>query len=587
MNKRKLISARFHEEMKRADKFMLMMMGVHFVAAWTVIPLAEGNAYTLGLVGGGLIAGLAALIYHFYKGTMICRIGMGVLLMAFSALYIQQNNGLIETHFHIFGAMAFLLIYRDWRVILAAVTTVAVHHILFGILQYNEVQFFGTPLLAYSNGCTVGIVVIHACWALFEACVLMFYSRSLKRDFLTNINFTEQMKFLADNPSHISQPFTSFTNSAEEQSFLGPVNDFLGNMSKVILETDNSSQTLDGCSNRLLETSEQMNRVAVTLDGKAESAAKSVRQMADTVHTTAVSAEQTNKGVQLVSQTAASMAENAQLVSANANEVSTNINMVMNAINELETSISEVAISCSQAAEASEAGNRQAYEAGEQVASLNEGAKKIGDVVNLIRNIAAHTNLLALNSTIEAASAGEAGKGFAVVANEIKMLAKQTADATDEIARQVEKIQRDSHSSHDKMEKVAGMIANLSELMTTVASAVEQQSASTSEIAGSISSGAEATKELNDRIHSINDGAKDLASRISAMASDTQNIAQAMEQISSTTRSYNDDTEEMGRLAHEAALSSESVKSETEGMTGLSRELAGGVSQFRTEEAAA
>ena len=71
------------------------------------------------------------------------------------------------------------------------------------------------------------------------------------------------------------------------------------------------------------------------------------------------------------------------------------------------------------------------------VQGLEEAATKIGEVVELINDIASQTNLLALNATIEAARAGEAGKGFAVVATEVKSLADQNAKATDDIGSQI------------------------------------------------------------------------------------------------------------------------------------------------------
>ena len=79
-----------------------------------------------------------------------------------------------------------------------------------------------------------------------------------------------------------------------------------------------------------------------------------------------------------------------------------------------------------------------------------ETGQKIGNVVSLIQDIAEQTNLLALNATIEAARAGEAGKGFAVVANEVKELAKQTAQATGEIAEKVSAIQDDARAAAEE-----------------------------------------------------------------------------------------------------------------------------------------
>src|SRR5690606_22731457 len=92
------------------------------------------------------------------------------------------------------------------------------------------------------------------------------------------------------------------------------------------------------------------------------------------------------------------------------------------------------------------------------VSELVSAAEKIGQVTQIISEIAAQTNLLALNATIEAARAGEAGKGFAVVASEVKSLATQTARATEEIAQQIKGIQESSEATASAIQQIGQII---------------------------------------------------------------------------------------------------------------------------------
>jgi methyl-accepting chemotaxis protein len=120
------------------------------------------------------------------------------------------------------------------------------------------------------------------------------------------------------------------------------------------------------------------------------------------------------------------------------------------------------------------------------IQSLDEAARRIGRVVELITEIASQTNLLALNATIEAARAGEAGKGFAVVANEVKTLANQTARATDEIGQQVQGIQASSSQAVEAVMEISHAIAQVDGIIGNIASAVEQQGSATAEIAANV-----------------------------------------------------------------------------------------------------
>src|SRR4029450_7832021 len=99
-----------------------------------------------------------------------------------------------------------------------------------------------------------------------------------------------------------------------------------------------------------------------------------------------------------------------------------------------------------------------AHEASLNVDRLRESSAAIGNVVNLIAQIAKQTTLLALNSTIEAARAGEAGRGFAVVATEVKALAVQTQQATEEITKKIEALQRDAAGSVDAVHRISQAI---------------------------------------------------------------------------------------------------------------------------------
>src|SRR3981189_2868434 len=129
-----------------------------------------------------------------------------------------------------------------------------------------------------------------------------------------------------------------------------------------------------------------------------------------------------------------------------------------------------------------------AREASANVDRLRESSAAIGNVVNLIAQIARQTTLLALNSTIEAARAGEAGRGFAVVATEVKALAVQTQNATEEITRKIEALQRDATGSADGVQRISQAIEAIRPVFDTVNGAVAEQSQTTGEMSDNAAS---------------------------------------------------------------------------------------------------
>ncbi|HER27089.1 MAG TPA: hypothetical protein ENI69_08270, partial [Rhodospirillales bacterium] len=145
--------------------------------------------------------------------------------------------------------------------------------------------------------------------------------------------------------------------------------------------------------------------------------------------------------------------------------------------------------------------------ADEMVQGLAMSAQKIGEVVEMITDIADQTNLLALNATIEAARAGESGKGFAVVASEVKNLATQTTKATEEIAGQINNIQGATQESVLAIQDITKTIDQISEISSAIAAAVEEQGAATTEIARNVEQAAAGTGEVSSNIQGVTQSA--------------------------------------------------------------------------------
>lgn len=232
----------------------------------------------------------------------------------------------------------------------------------------------------------------------------------------------------------------------------------------------------------------------------------SIAQMAEVATGVTSSSEELTVVSKEMTDNAEQTAAQATTASASAEQVSQNTSTIATAVEEMNASIREIAKTVTEGAKVTTEAVKTADRTNGTINKLGQSSIEIGKVIKVITSIAGQTNLLALNATIEAARAGDAGRGFAVVANEVKELAKQTANATEDISQRIEAIQTDTKDAVQAITQIIGTINQINDLQSTIASAVEQQTATTNEIARNIAEAAKGTLDIakNIRIVAVN-----------------------------------------------------------------------------------
>ncbi len=221
------------------------------------------------------------------------------------------------------------------------------------------------------------------------------------------------------------------------------------------------------------------------------------------VEAVAAAASQVQQAARALSSSAEVSGREANAVAELSRAAGADVQAVAASAEQLASSVAEITRQAAEGAAVAKEAAEAARATDATVQGLAQAASRIGDVVRMIGDIAGQTNLLALNATIEAARAGEAGKGFAVVASEVKMLASQTAKATEEISQQIGSVQATTAKAVEALRSIGGTIERMNQVTSAIASAVEQQGSATREIARSATQVADGTGAVTRRIEDV------------------------------------------------------------------------------------
>ena len=273
-----------------------------------------------------------------------------------------------------------------------------------------------------------------------------------------------------------------------------------------------------------------LNDASDDLSGISGGTLDKVREMHDRANVVAASAKE--------------MSANMTIIVATANEATSNIDMVANATDEMASTVTEIAENAEKARGVTTEAVHIASSTSNRVGELSHAAEEISKVTEVIVDIAEQTKLLALNATIEAARAGESGRGFAVVANEVKELAQQTNDATEDIRQKIETMQRSTSGTVSEIEQISRVITDIADLVANIATAVEEQAITNRDIANNIGHAAGGIKDMTGTITAAADISE-------AIATDVGTVSQASGEMETVSTKLSTQATGLAEISHE------------------------------------
>ncbi len=274
-----------------------------------------------------------------------------------------------------------------------------------------------------------------------------------------------------------------------------------------VLDRTNEQLRVSNAEIELMRTAQDRERTRLDTERRSDIANLADRlenDLKDIVVAVSAAAEETEKVSNTVAESIRFANDQTQELTGSAQHAILSVQTMSHATEELNISFAEIVDKISTSSNVAGKATDMTQHTESMVDQLSLAAKRVGEVVKLIGDIAGQTNLLALNATIEAARAGAAGRGFAVVAHEVKELASQTAIATENISRQVADMQTITAKAVAAIREISSIVSDFDMVSAAVTAVVEQQQSATREINVSAHQAVIGTDEVLEKIKEVN-----------------------------------------------------------------------------------
>lgn len=484
------------------------------------------GTWVSGVLVGGILSGGVFLLGRTRPGLFSTRVVIALALMGWSAILIHQSRGMIEMHFHIFASLAFLLAYRDWRVVVAAATAVAVHHVTFHLLQQGGTGVFVFPAdSAHHGGQGFLILGLHALFVVLEASVLVWLSRGLAQEARSASAILVcasriargdiQVKVEADSPmasafgGAVPTLRTLVTGiggvvTAVEGGDLNrriSMEGFEGAFAEVARGVNRTVESLQATQARMASSQAQVQAFLDDLaqacralgegdlthrmpTGSREELARMAGELNGAVQQLAEAMMAFRLAGGEVSEAAVRIQENSDALSMRAGDQASRLGVVAEELREVagaaettSTRMGEVRGLVVATREHSREGVKAMANLRSAVQDIETSSHESRRIVRTIDEIAFQTNLLALNAAVEAARAGDAGQGFAVVAEEVRALSMRSAEAARQTAELINRSVEQSALGSSAAELAARSLESIRDGVSEATDLVEEAAA--------------------------------------------------------------------------------------------------------------